>query len=114
MEDETLDADVQEIRGRQRSNKVGKRIKFNLPNAHNVQLLGIIAIPTMFMYWAGIVFAVMALVRYKKDLPIYKSDPVKYEVSYKRLKKGYILAWIAIGLGVLQIFAIIALMGANL
>lgn len=113
MEEETIDNDLKEIRGKQRSNKVGKRIKFNLPNAQNVQILGIIAIPAMFMYWAGVAFAIMAIVRYHKDLPIYKSDPDKYAVSYKRLRTGYVLSWVAIGIGILSLLLIIAIVSAN-
>jgi hypothetical protein len=113
MEEETLDADIKEIRGSKRSNKVGKRIKFNLPNAQNVHLLGIIAIPTMFLYLTGILFAVMAIVRYKKDLPLYHSDPVKYEVSFKKLRKGYVLAMVSLGIGVLMILSLVVLIAVN-
>lgn len=113
MQEELLDTDIKEIRGRQRTNKPGKRIKFNLPNAQNVYLLGILSLVFTLAYFAGIIFAIMAIVRYKKDLPLYHSDPEKYQKSYEKLKKGYVLSWFSIGLSIFFALLIVVLIAAN-
>lgn len=113
MSNEVLDSDIKEIRGKKRSNRPGKRIKFNLPNAQNVYLLGILSLVFTLAYFAGLLFAIMAIVRYKKDLPLYQSDPEKYQNSYEKLRKGYVLSWVTIGLTIFLVLLLVTLIAIN-
>jgi len=70
-----------------------------LPNANATLVLGIISIVGCFLYGLpGLICGIIALAIHKKDKTIYKSDPGRYEQSFKNSKAGFICAIIGTSL----------------
>jgi hypothetical protein len=79
-----------------------------LPSANATLTLGIISIVGCFLYaLPGLICGISALVLHKKDREMYKSDPVRYEQSYKNAKAGYVCAIIGTSLSAAYILFLI-------
>jgi hypothetical protein len=57
-----------------------------LPHGLSSMILGIVSISICLFYGSGIVVALIARSQIKKDEPLYQSEPVKYEKSYKMIQ----------------------------
>lgn len=80
----------------------------NLPNATAVLVLGILSIVTCVFYGiVGIILGIIALSLHGKDKALYKTNPAKYEASFKNSKAGYICGIIGLSLSALWIIYII-------
>ena len=81
-----------------------------LPNANATLTLGIISIVGCFLYaLPGLICGIIALAIHRKDKELYKSDPDRYEQSYKNAKAGNICAIIGTSLsGAYIIFLLFA------
>ena len=86
-------------------------MKFNLPNATAVLILGIVSIVTCFCYGiVGFICGIIAIVLAGKDARLYNTDPSRYTPSsYGNLKAGRICAIIGIVLSALYLLIIIVL-----
>lgn len=70
-----------------------------LPNANATLVLGIISIVGCFLYGIpGLICGIIALALHKKDKTIYKTNPARYEQSFKNAKAGFICAIIGTSL----------------
>jgi len=70
--------------------------KQKLPNASAVLILGILSIVTCCCYGVvGLIFGIIALVLYKKDMALYRQEPERY-TDYNNLNIGRICAIIGI------------------
>jgi hypothetical protein len=99
--DELLDPGV-----RQTPNSGGGQAK--LPNANATLTLGIISIVGCFLYaLPGLICGIIALAIHKKDRELYKSDPARYDQSYKNAKAGYVCAIIGTSLSAAYILFLI-------
>ena len=80
-----------------------------LPNSTAVLVLGIISIVTCFAWGIpGLVCGIIALVLFKKDNTLYKSNPSRYSISsYKNMKAGHVCAIIGLCLSALVLLYII-------
>lgn len=75
-----------------------------LPNANATLTLGIISIVGCVLYAIpGLVCGIIALALHKKDKEIYKSDPARFEMSYKNAKAGFVCGIIGTSLSALYI-----------
>jgi hypothetical protein len=61
-----------------------------LPHGLSSMILGIVSISICIFYGSGIVVSLITKNQIKKDLPLYTSDPKKYEKSYKMTKVAII------------------------
>ena len=78
-----------------------------LPNATAVLVLGIVSIVTCCCYGIpGLITGIIALVLYKKDNELYKSNPTQYS-DFNNLNTGRILAIIGIILSILYILYLV-------
>lgn len=79
-----------------------------LPNANATLTLGILSIVGCFLYGLpGLICGVIALSLHKKDKEIYKSDPARYEQSFKNAKAGFICGIIGTSLSALYVLIFI-------
>ena len=82
-----------------------------LPNANATLTLGIISIVGCFLYaLPGLICGIIAMAIHRRDRELYKSDPVRYEQSYKNAKAGFICAIIGTSLSAVYfLFFILAI-----
>lgn len=77
--------------------------KQKLPNASAVLVLGILSIVTCCCYGVvGLIFGIIALVLYKKDMALYRQEPERYS-DFSNLNVGRICAIIGIVLSAVYI-----------
>lgn len=68
------------------------------PNALNCMIYGIVSASTAFFVIPGIIFAILAFAKRKKDHPTVLANPGMYKASEIHMKVGFGLAWLGIGL----------------
>jgi len=68
------------------------------PNAMMCMIFGIVSAATAFHIIPGIIFAIMAFNKRKKDHPTVLANPGMYKASEIHMKIGFGLAWGGIGL----------------
>ena len=79
-----------------------------LPNANATLTLGIISIVGCLLYaLPGLICGIIAIALHKKDKEIYKSDPVRFDASYKNAKAGFICGIIGLSLSAAYILFLV-------
>ena len=68
------------------------------PNAMTCMIFGIVSAATAFHIIPGIIFAILAFNKRKKDHPTVLANPGMYKASEIHMKIGFGLAWGGIGL----------------
>lgn len=83
----------------------------NLPNATAVLVLGILSIVTCWLWGVvGIVLGIIAVSMHGKDKALYKSNPTRYEQSFKNSKAGFICGIIGLSLSALMFLYMIVVL----
>ena len=81
----------------------------NLPNATAVLVLGILSIVTCWIWGLiGIILGIIAIALHGKDKAIYKSNPSRYQASFKNSQAGFICGIIGLSLSALMLIYMIA------
>jgi len=79
-------------------------VKYELPNATAVLILGILSIILFCCFFIGLVLGIIGLYLASKDMKLYQQNPMNYtENSFKNLKIGRICAIIGLVLSVVYI-----------
>jgi len=82
------------------------------PNALTCMIFGIVSAASSSLVIPGIIFAILAFSKRKKDHPTVLANPGMYKASGIQMKIGFGLAWLGIGLSgfFLTYFAFIIIM----
>ncbi len=82
------------------------------PNALTCMIYGIVSAASSSLVIPGIIFAILAFNKRKKDHPTVLANPGMYKASEIHMKIGFGLAWLGIGLSgfFLTYFAFIIMM----
>lgn len=94
----------------QDNNNRGYDVPGDLPHSTTVLVLGIISIVTSIFYGIpGIVCGIIALVLHRKNTAIYRTNPYRFEQSYKNSTAGNICGIIGLSLSVLLMITMVGM-----